>query len=215
MKLAMHAARSTKHVDSIDEALNLIPVEVIERYRLDFELSPEDALFHTGEFVRYMAMCADRPHADYGMAGQIDEVWHTFILYTRDYAKWCNEVFGRFMHHVPTPPEEKQEVVSGNAVDTYALFYRDYSLFYGGLPPEIWPAPHSQLNDCGGGGCGGGGSSCGSSSCGSSPSSCSTSPSNCSSCSSPSPSSPNPSSPRPRPSSCSSKRPKKSRWPFK
>jgi hypothetical protein len=31
----------------------------------------------------------------------IDEMWHTFILVTRDYAKFCNDMFGRFIHHDP------------------------------------------------------------------------------------------------------------------
>jgi hypothetical protein len=31
----------------------------------------------------------------------VDEVWHDFILNTRDYAKFCRGAFGRFMHHTP------------------------------------------------------------------------------------------------------------------
>ena len=30
-----------------------------------------------------------------------DELWHEFILYTRNYALFCNRAFGRFMHHTP------------------------------------------------------------------------------------------------------------------
>lgn len=33
----------------------------------------------------------------------IDEMWHTFILYTRDYADFCGQMFGRFIHHDPGP----------------------------------------------------------------------------------------------------------------
>ncbi|WP_335988510.1 glycine-rich domain-containing protein [Glycomyces sp. MUSA5-2] len=31
--------------------------------------------------------------------------WHTFILYTRDYAAFCEAVAGRFLHHVPDETE--------------------------------------------------------------------------------------------------------------
>ena len=31
----------------------------------------------------------------------VDEVWHEFILNTREYAKFCKGAFGRFMHHTP------------------------------------------------------------------------------------------------------------------
>jgi len=31
----------------------------------------------------------------------IDEMWHVFILVTRDYAAFCEQMFGRFIHHDP------------------------------------------------------------------------------------------------------------------
>jgi hypothetical protein len=30
-----------------------------------------------------------------------DDLWHEFILYTRNYAAFCQGAFGRFMHHTP------------------------------------------------------------------------------------------------------------------
>ncbi|WET82968.1 hypothetical protein P3102_18025 [Amycolatopsis sp. QT-25] len=32
----------------------------------------------------------------------VDIGWHTFILYTREYAAFCDRVAGRFIHHEPT-----------------------------------------------------------------------------------------------------------------
>lgn len=31
----------------------------------------------------------------------VDDLWHEFILYTRDYEQFCRKAFGRFMHHTP------------------------------------------------------------------------------------------------------------------
>lgn len=31
----------------------------------------------------------------------VDDLWHEFILYTRNYATFCNRAFGRFLHHAP------------------------------------------------------------------------------------------------------------------
>ncbi|MGK5549492.1 glycine-rich domain-containing protein [Streptomyces sp. URMC 127] len=31
----------------------------------------------------------------------VDPGWHTFMLHTREYARWCQEQFGRFLHHNP------------------------------------------------------------------------------------------------------------------
>lgn len=33
----------------------------------------------------------------------IDLGWHEFLLYTRDYASFCNRFFGAFIHHTPNP----------------------------------------------------------------------------------------------------------------
>lgn len=36
------------------------------------------------------------------MPSQItDDLWHAFILYTRNYEDFCRRAFGRFMHHTP------------------------------------------------------------------------------------------------------------------
>ncbi len=37
----------------------------------------------------------------YGMAPLVDIGWHTFLLYTREYAEFCDKVGGRFIHHSP------------------------------------------------------------------------------------------------------------------
>lgn len=31
----------------------------------------------------------------------VDDLWHEFILYTRHYETFCNEAFGKFLHHTP------------------------------------------------------------------------------------------------------------------
>jgi hypothetical protein len=31
----------------------------------------------------------------------VDDLWHEFILYTKNYAAFCDYAFGRFLHHTP------------------------------------------------------------------------------------------------------------------
>ena len=31
----------------------------------------------------------------------VDDLWHEFILYTRNYQQFCNKAFGGYMHHTP------------------------------------------------------------------------------------------------------------------
>ncbi|TQF71380.1 glycine-rich domain-containing protein [Pseudoalteromonas luteoviolacea] len=42
----------------------------------------------------------------------IDEMWHTFILFTRDYEAFCHHFFGEFLHHSPTTLSEKEQMKS-------------------------------------------------------------------------------------------------------
>jgi hypothetical protein len=37
----------------------------------------------------------------------IDMMWHTFLLFTRDYARFCRTYFGFFVHHQPRTRVEK------------------------------------------------------------------------------------------------------------
>jgi hypothetical protein len=36
-----------------------------------------------------------------GPSDLVDIGWHTFILYTHEYATFCDRIAGRFIHHVP------------------------------------------------------------------------------------------------------------------
>lgn len=36
----------------------------------------------------------------------IDEMWHNFILFTRDYVTYCDEVYGGYVHHAPVTRRE-------------------------------------------------------------------------------------------------------------
>jgi hypothetical protein len=50
---------------------------------------------------------------------EIDEMWHEFILFTKDYTNFCQHYFGEYLHHLPNifdnlptlaPEEETKEI---------------------------------------------------------------------------------------------------------
>jgi hypothetical protein len=45
----------------------------------------------------------------------IDEMWHTFLLFTRDYRAFCGEHFGSFLDHGPTTVEEHAQAAVDRA----------------------------------------------------------------------------------------------------
>lgn len=40
----------------------------------------------------------------------IDEMWHNFVLFTKEYFEFCHQFFGRYMHHAPFAESEKAEL---------------------------------------------------------------------------------------------------------
>jgi len=60
----------------------------------------DDAIW---EFRRFMGLCVLSPEPVGMVSRYVDEVWHTLILHTQLYAAFCEQIFGHFAHHEPTP----------------------------------------------------------------------------------------------------------------
>jgi hypothetical protein len=94
----------------------LAKLRVLERYDLSFVAdriarengsrpnSLSDAVL---EFKRYMGLVA------LGYRGlpvpnqEVDDIWHAFLLFTREYAIFCRKTVGFFVHHIPTISSKK------------------------------------------------------------------------------------------------------------
>lgn len=142
--------------DSVHRAMEFQLNDIITRYARDYELSYEDAERHMFELRRFLAMCAINDGPAYGMRGQIDEAWHTFIMFTREYADFCQAVGGRFIHHQPNTDSEGRS----NTPGSYQRFLDDYErVFCEPAPADLWPRPFTRSGvDANCGGC----SACGS-----------------------------------------------------
>lgn len=67
----------------------------------------------------------------------VDEMWHTFVLFTRDYCDFCDRYFGFYVHHTPTPLEEYERQIGSyeRSPEEYmkrleAQFEKQYALIY-------------------------------------------------------------------------------------
>jgi len=78
----------------------------------------------------------------------VDEVWHTFILFTKEYADFCNQVMGKYIHHepntdalVPTFAVTPMSPIMGRNEQEIGIqnFSEDYKKYFGQLPSDrIW-----------------------------------------------------------------------------
>ncbi len=68
----------------------------------------------------------------------IDEMWHNFILFTREYHQFCEQYFGYYIHHGPategedrefyamkdsTPPEQLRKMIMDSKRSQYEYVY--------------------------------------------------------------------------------------------
>lgn len=79
----------------------------------------------------------------------IDEAWHIFLLFTKDYSEFCFRFFGQMIHHHPFDESELKEDKTDNIGVTLQLAR---SLFGSSLSKN-WE--YLEASDCGCGGCSG------------------------------------------------------------
>jgi hypothetical protein len=115
---------------------------VIERLVDKGSLAPnriDQAVF---EFRRYVALVA-LGYDNLGMHSQeVDEVWHAFILFTREYDQFCNLTCGHMIHHTPNT-SLRPELPSPSVPS----FEQAYTKYFGPLP-TIWKANRQAKTEC-------------------------------------------------------------------
>jgi hypothetical protein len=122
----------------IKQAMEFPMQNIIQRYCKDEGISIEVALQHEKELKRYLVVCAIN-RAGYEMTGPVDKLWHTFLLFTREYAQFCDTVAGYFIHHVPKE-EQAQKSGSYSSTNSYKRFLEEYEVIFHEQPPaHVWP----------------------------------------------------------------------------
>ncbi|MDR3501198.1 MAG: hypothetical protein P4L79_01270 [Legionella sp.] len=94
---------------------------VLVRYERDFphnRLNAEEAL---GELIKFFWLCYQHNQDKLNSANssldftcmmhaemhELDDMWHTFLLFTKEYQEFCQTNFGYFIHHSPLIEEDK------------------------------------------------------------------------------------------------------------
>jgi len=144
----------------INQLLEYNNSRIIARYEKDYpnnQLSANEAL---RELLKYFWICQkhnqDKENCPQDEAlnficsmhpemHEIDDMWHTFLLFTQDYDEFCKTYFSRFIHHAPNMNEEKLDF------DHFELqFARYLSYVYDHLGEEtlsIWFAEYVGHNE--------------------------------------------------------------------
>lgn len=103
---------------SLSEALSYAAPEIVKRFQHDHSASEEESQALFLDCKRWLWACAKNlQDAEQGMLvpkrllitpelKRLDEMWHCFLLFTREYHEFCERYLGRFIHHIPLTSEE-------------------------------------------------------------------------------------------------------------
>ena len=89
------------------------------------------------EAKRYLVLCAATPQMSFGMhSAMVDAAWHTFILFTAEYAEYGHRYFGDYLHHSPVADHDTE--VPLLKVASFNDFEQRYEELFGQPLPTVW-----------------------------------------------------------------------------
>lgn len=98
------------------------------------------------EIKRYLVLNVLHPEVVVGMySARVDEAWHAFLLYTREYADFCDRYLGRFLGHTPRNAPSADGGPGGpvehgpvRAHLSFAEFAATYEQAFDEPLPDVW-----------------------------------------------------------------------------
>lgn len=142
-------------IQSLETILSYRNQPVFDRYEKSFPQNKLSAEAAFQELVKYLWLARkhsiereDQPDNEalafiagmYPEMQAIDDMWHTFIIFTRDYQHFCKKYFGEFLHHAPETGDDKLDHQQFEIELTRYLTYVEQHL--GESTLERWFAEH-------------------------------------------------------------------------
>jgi len=127
------------HIDqAMTAALNFPLTHVAARYQQLYDLPHAELLRHERELKRYLVLRSRVRGATLPTPRILDQLWQVFLLYTRDYARFC-DTLGGFIHHVPSDmaPTAEQHAEDVRRYGELLAFYEE--TFRETPPLDVWP----------------------------------------------------------------------------
>lgn len=122
--------------------------DVVERIQKKLELTQDQAEQLFSDLLKFLSLCVYRMEASSQPlvpTKEIDNAWHHFLLFTKDYQLFCEKYFGAFVHHLPST--SRSELRGHRIDDTRALA----TMIYGELSDNWSPVWLVDGDPCTGG----------------------------------------------------------------
>jgi len=148
------AGLTVKTTDSLSHLEKYqIPYGVIERLRQKepfnkmTEIQIKELVDEFKKFVAIVIINYEKGKKIEMVSELVDELWHTFILFTNDYRKFCDTTVGEYIHHDPNVNAEDRNgpLFVSNKKRNIEFFYEEYEKYFG-PSPTIWKQKVPQIN---------------------------------------------------------------------
>ena len=105
----MNTETITLNPDQLKEILSYNSEDILSRFTDMFEVTNEEALDLFQETKKFLYVCqVDGVFIPDDLL-ILDEMWHNFILFTKEYHAFCDRYFNRYFHHLPASKKEKAD----------------------------------------------------------------------------------------------------------
>lgn len=122
-----------KEPEVLERILAFRSPEIPRRIAQKLGVSIEEAENLFVETLKYLYVCRQARKARIPVSPSLvlDDGWHNFVLFTKEYARFCEGCVGEFIHHVPDmgKPDPKRYAVSRQVAES----------LLGHLDSAIWP----------------------------------------------------------------------------
>ncbi len=115
--------------------------QVINRCKKEHNYTDQDMIILEQELKKYLALSAVKTKEDLGtgmFSHDVDNLWHAFILFTPEYAEFCNNYIGHFIHHAPEINEHRSPEQQEEARKDFQAFVKNYEETFGEEVHAIW-----------------------------------------------------------------------------
>ena len=117
----------------------------VARYCVTEKVDEATAYRHFKELKKFLIVCSMNTANDRVTPSRaLDEVWHNFLLHTRDYQDFCQDHFGRMIHHKPTIVSNEADALT--MMNGYQSALTKAQVFFNyDLDAEMWPLKPEKL----------------------------------------------------------------------
>ncbi len=136
--------KSDKEITT-DLALSYENNDIIEKFKTEYGIENEEfAKEYFIEVKKFLYLCAKTTDR-LAPSAEIDKIWHTFILFTKDYRQYCMNFLGKFIDHVPEVKKDSTEPKENCLLNTIT----HYEMVFGPLNNKVWQVPYkNDEEDC-------------------------------------------------------------------